>query len=267
MILILAFLLVSLCNGYAVPAGHKLYTAQDDARKAYGLLPLVIDPELSKLGDTWTSQCSWANPPSTWKTNTATAYAQVKGKTYNANDYSQTIGFNRAAASEGGTTASWLDNKVYWNCLSNACSAPTGKSCGGWTQTIWRKSERIGCSTTLCKTGSPFGSSFPTWENTICIYSPAGNFNGEHPLGTDTSVCSKVSQLHESTTIERTRDIDDSENVEKDATSGGTQSSWNPEVMSGIVIAGVVGVAIMVTMIVVIIRKRNTAQVDKNRGF
>lgn len=65
--------------------------------------------------------------------------------------------------------------KQYFNYANNSCSSV----CGHYTQLVWRTSVRIGCATTRCETGSPFGNG--PWYLTACNYAPPGNYVGMKP--------------------------------------------------------------------------------------
>jgi pathogenesis-related protein 1 len=47
-----------------------------------------------------------------------------------------------------------------------------GKSCGHYTQVVWRTSTKIGCARVVCNNGATIIS---------CNYSPHGNFNRQSP--------------------------------------------------------------------------------------
>nr|CAB3449766.1 unnamed protein product [Digitaria exilis] len=69
--------------------------------------------------------------------------------------------------------AAWVDEKQYYNCSDNSCSAPAGESCGHYTQVVWENTTRIGCATVTCNAQQ--GTFI------VCDYNPKGNFLGQRP--------------------------------------------------------------------------------------
>lgn len=61
---------------------------------------------------------------------------------------------------------------------------------GHFTQLVWKSTQKVGCATVKCPSGTIFG--MPSWY-TVCNYQPAGNFGGEYgrnvlkPLGLSVS--------------------------------------------------------------------------------
>ncbi|PWA66556.1 pathogenesis-related protein PR-1 type [Artemisia annua] len=64
----------------------------------------------------------------------------------------------------------WVAEKANYDYNSNTC-AP-GKTCGHYTQVVWRKSVRLGCARVRCNSGAWF---------VTCNYDPVGNFIGQKP--------------------------------------------------------------------------------------
>ncbi|XP_006658252.1 pathogenesis-related protein PRB1-2-like [Oryza brachyantha] len=122
--------------------------------------------------------------PVTWN-ETVAAYAQAyanqrqgdcrlvhsncTGK-YGENLFWGSAGGNWTAAS---AVAAWVSEKQWYNHTTNTCSAPSGKSCGHYTQVVWRSSTAIGCARVVCN--GTLGV-FIT-----CNYSPPGNYIGQSP--------------------------------------------------------------------------------------
>ncbi|XP_052162636.1 pathogenesis-related protein PRB1-2-like [Oryza glaberrima] len=92
------------------------------------------------------------------------------GGRYGENLFWGSAGGNWTAAS---AVSAWVSEKQWYNHTSNTCSAPSGQSCGHYTQVVWRSSTAIGCARVVCN-GSL--GVFIT-----CNYSPPGNYIGQSP--------------------------------------------------------------------------------------
>lgn len=121
-------------------------------------------------------------PPLTWDTKVAAAAQAVADSCefqHSANGYGENI---YAAAGSAPTPAdvvdSWTSEKANYTYNSNTCGS--NKTCGHYTQVVWRDSLRLGCGQKTCTTGSPFAG-FPTWQFWVCNYDPPGNFGNQKP--------------------------------------------------------------------------------------
>jgi len=127
-------------------------------------------------------------PALTWSASAAAvAQAWADGCVYahNAGRGSDGVarGENIAASSPGywdveGVVGAWASEWSNYTYSSNACAS--GKMCGHYTQVVWRSTQRVGCASKRCTTGSPFPS-FPTWDFYVCDYEPPGNYGGQRP--------------------------------------------------------------------------------------
>jgi len=66
---------------------------------------------------------------------------------------------------------SWGKEKADYDYASNSC-AP-GKTCGHYTQIVWRDTKEVGCAVTVCE-----DTLQQVW---VCQYQPAGNWVGRKP--------------------------------------------------------------------------------------
>ncbi|MBK7948411.1 MAG: Fis family transcriptional regulator [Deltaproteobacteria bacterium] len=71
----------------------------------------------------------------------------------------------------------WLAERADWSPAMRRCAS--GRSCGHYTQIVWRESRELGCASQRCERGSPMGRG--PWFLTVCNYAPAGNVAGEAP--------------------------------------------------------------------------------------
>jgi pathogenesis-related protein 1 len=76
------------------------------------------------------------------------------------------------SVSEADVVGLWDREKQWYDHATNTCSAPANKSCGHYTQVVWRNSLEVGCAKAIC---SDFSQ---VW---VCNYAPAGNVQGEKP--------------------------------------------------------------------------------------
>jgi len=166
---------------YSVPLPINqttIITPQNDERNIYGLPNFIYDDDLATLAQGITNNCNWTMQID--RNALQANYAQMKGQTYNGAP-SQTIGITLVSATGQPAAPSWLNNKIYWNCLNNTCVS--GQQCDAYTQIIWETSVYIGCGLTGCTNTGPY------WEFLICFFNPAGNWLGQHPFGSNTWRC------------------------------------------------------------------------------
>lgn len=127
------------------------------------------------------------NPPLpalTWSTSAAdTAQAWAEQCQFQHNPNRGNLGENLAAATPNalttaGVVQNWASESSFYDYGKNTC-AP-GKTCGHYTQLVWRNTTQVGCATKVCNKNSPF-SGFTQWQLWVCNYSPPGNFVGQRP--------------------------------------------------------------------------------------
>ena len=66
----------------------------------------------------------------------------------------------------------WGEQKQWYEYRSNRCAAPSGESCGHYTQMVWARSREVGCAMTICDNKGQI------W---VCNYDPPGNYIGQRP--------------------------------------------------------------------------------------
>ncbi|MBU8896812.1 hypothetical protein DRW03_16315 [Corallococcus sp. H22C18031201] len=132
-----------------------------------------------------TPQPTPALPALTWDTDaetTAAKWAVQCRFEHNANRGN--YGENIAAATPDlwqteDVVTNWASEAKDYTLATNKCA--DGKTCGHYTQIVWRNTARLGCASQKCTTNSPFGSKFPNWELWVCDYAPPGNYAGQRP--------------------------------------------------------------------------------------
>jgi len=88
--------------------------------------------------------------------------------------------------------ASSLINRSIWNCLPNTCNQQPASNCQPYTQIVWLQSQYAACAVATCdNTTFPFNNGYVgSWNYLVCLFNPIGNYNGEHPFGSQaTAVC------------------------------------------------------------------------------
>ena len=73
---------------------------------------------------------------------------------------------------EASVVASWATEQPWYSQANNTCNAPSGKTCGHYTQIVWAGTREVGCGKAMCDDSSQ------VW---VCNYAPAGNVIGQRP--------------------------------------------------------------------------------------
>jgi pathogenesis-related protein 1 len=76
----------------------------------------------------------------------------------------------RQRVSEDDVVSSWAAERASYDHGTNSCRP--GKTCGHYTQVVWRATAEVGCGRSLCP------SQGQIW---VCRYRPFGNVVGEKP--------------------------------------------------------------------------------------
>jgi hypothetical protein len=133
-----------------------------------------------------------ALPPLAWSSTVATtAQAWADRCTYAHNTteiralgYGENIAASTASQSPAYIVGLWASEAPFYDYASNTCDtadpANVARTCGHYTQLVWRSTTVVGCGFRTCTTGSPFGGS-GTWHFWVCDYAPPGNYVGQRP--------------------------------------------------------------------------------------
>ncbi|MFO0688135.1 MAG: CAP domain-containing protein [Myxococcota bacterium] len=96
---------------------------------------------------------------------------------HGGSDYGENLVARRIAHPPRDAVAIWMAEQADWDPIARRCRA--GRSCGHYTQVVWRESDELGCASRQCEHGSPMGGG--EWFLTVCNYAPAGNEAGRAP--------------------------------------------------------------------------------------
>ncbi|KAL9224126.1 hypothetical protein vseg_000194 [Gypsophila vaccaria] len=154
LIIVILFVFIPLTCRALDPSPSQWLAPHNIARKSVGLPPLTWDPRLAYFAKSYGARRS-----------TDCAMVHSNGP-YGENMYWG----SGSSWTPNHAVAGWVSEKFYYNRHTNTCRART---CGHYTQIVWRSTKRIGCARVVCGRGA--GVLF------VCEYDPPGNFNGERP--------------------------------------------------------------------------------------
>jgi pathogenesis-related protein 1 len=142
----------------------------NQARAAVGETALHWDPIAAQVALAWASQCMFMHNP-----NASTQYASMGG----TGGLGENVASGAPTQTVAAAVASWLGEKASYNHATNTCAS--GQQCGHYTQIVWSTTTGVGCAKVHCTTNSPFGAQYPAWDNSVCNFSPPGNYVGVSP--------------------------------------------------------------------------------------
>ncbi|KAL2930817.1 DNA replication licensing factor MCM3-like protein 1 [Bienertia sinuspersici] len=134
---------------------EQVLDGHNAARKAVGVPPLNWEPVLATYARIYSSRkrradCKLIHSSGSFGENLFWG----EGRRWTAKD----------------AVAAWVEEKQWYTYSNNSCTP--GAECGHYTQIIWNKTIRVGCSKIICDSGDSF---------ITCEYYPAGNYVGETP--------------------------------------------------------------------------------------
>ncbi len=170
-------LLLLVAGATDVIAGEKETMAgMTEAHNAYremkGIQPLTWSDTLSAFAQQWANYLAAENLCHPKHRPRSGAEAQLYGENlYWASAVRWSTGKNEVnKITPLNIVASWADEAIHYDYQSNSCT--TGKSCGHYTQLMWKNTKKVGCGRALCTDNSQI------W---VCNYDPPGNYIGEKP--------------------------------------------------------------------------------------
>eukprot|EP01125_Pyxidicula_operculata_P006835 TRINITY_DN234_c0_g1_i2.p1 TRINITY_DN234_c0_g1~~TRINITY_DN234_c0_g1_i2.p1 ORF type:complete len:405 (-),score=73.16 TRINITY_DN234_c0_g1_i2:514-1728(-) len=137
----------------------KILQEHNNNRTIYGCPSLVWDSSIASIASSYSEQL-----------------ASTCGLTHSGNGYGENLAMYPGSWSGERGVRLWNDEKVDWRCSDSSCNS--GKVCGHFTQNIWKNTKSIGCGIGTCSNG---------YKVLVCNYYPAGNYIGQHPLGSSSS--------------------------------------------------------------------------------
>lgn len=156
-----AALLLALASAMIVTAQNgadDMLNAHNEVRAAVGVGPVTWDPIVAAYAQSYAEKrradCQLVLSP--------------EGRPYGENLF-------RAPGTDWKAVDAviyWASGKQYYDHATNTCSAPTGQSCNGYLQLVWRDTTAIGCGAVLCDGNAGVF--------VICSYSPPPMF-GQTP--------------------------------------------------------------------------------------
>lgn len=127
---------------------------------------LVWDPALAATAAAWAARCVDSEAP----------VGLIDHNPDRSDGHATYVGENifgsGGSASGRGAVDSWAGELQFYDAATNRCA--TGKSCGHYTQIVWRATTAVGCAVHTCP-GLRFGASV------VCNYGPGGNVGGQRP--------------------------------------------------------------------------------------
>ncbi|KAL9660208.1 hypothetical protein QQ045_025020 [Rhodiola kirilowii] len=153
-VLHLAVLVIILMHqSNAQQAQKQFLDAHNSARAAVGVGPLTWDTKVANYAQ-----------------NYANSHRVDCKMVHSKGPYGENLAWSSGDMSIPAAVKLWVDEKKFYDYNSNSCIG--GKTCGHYTQVVWRSSKRLGCAKVRCSTGGTF---------ITCNYDPPGNWNGQRP--------------------------------------------------------------------------------------
>jgi pathogenesis-related protein 1 len=170
---LLSLLLTTFAHGEDIDPG-AIVAAHNSWRSEVGVAAIQWSDALQKKAELWAQQLKAENcsmKHSGPGENLYKAYPKQSATSKDANG--NWIWQNSLqAVGETDVVGNWGNEKQWYGYAANSCNAPVNKSCGHYTQVVWKNSTHVGCAKAVC---SDFAQ---IW---VCNYEPVGNVRGQKP--------------------------------------------------------------------------------------
>jgi pathogenesis-related protein 1 len=153
----------------ALLEAHNTVREDADPAPSPPLPPFVWSERAASAAQTWANGCVWSH----------NSQLRELGLGENIAAFAPPGADTVAGRVEGArkVVEMWAGEAAYYTYSTDACA--DGKTCGHYTQIVWRATTAVGCGYRICTQSSPFGQS--PWEFWVCDYEPPGNLNGQKP--------------------------------------------------------------------------------------
>ena len=156
---------------------NKILAAHNLLRDKVGSPNLTWSSALQKEAQNWANElkskgCPLIHSTSNFGENLSWASPQKLATKKDANGEWIWTNSIQALSEKQIVVDGWGGEKQWFNYKTNECNAPAGKSCGHYTQIVWKNTTEVGCANAICSDASQ------VW---VCNYSPAGNVIGQKP--------------------------------------------------------------------------------------
>lgn len=151
-------------NLVGITAAHNQVRAM--VQTGTPLPALTWSPELAATAAAWVAQCK----------DTAAPIGLVDHNAGRSTGHPYYVGENIYASSGSATgqqaVTSWAGEGTSYTYATNTCAA--GKTCGHYTQVVWRDTHEVGCALADCP-------SLQYKSTVVCDYGPGGNIGSQKP--------------------------------------------------------------------------------------
>lgn len=148
--LVLRFHLTHLAHAQDAPGDYV--AAHNMARAQVGVEPLSWHPDLQATAQSYANQL-----------------AVVCNLQHSMGQFGENL--YMGPGNEIDAVRMWTDEMAFYDHGTNSCQA--GKTCGHYTQVVWRDTQSVGCGLAQCTDG---------YNIVVCHYNPRGNWVGKWPF-------------------------------------------------------------------------------------
>jgi pathogenesis-related protein 1 len=145
------------------PSADAIVAAHNSWRSAVGVPALTYSDTLAASAQAWADNLKTTKNCSLTHSNGASGENLYWASAW-SNGPAQTITPKQVVDA-------WGSEKANYNYASNSCAA--GKTCGHYTQVVWKNTTSVGCGMAVCDS--------PKNQVWVCQYLAAGNYVGQKP--------------------------------------------------------------------------------------